>query len=472
MRGTGRAPLLQPDTAGNVLLWNGEVFGGAISVPPDDLDTDHVAAALCAAPDAVPAVLARLHGPFAFVYWQAQHRRLWFGRDPLGRRSLLLHAGLDGGAATAPLLIASVAAIRTESGFWTEVPVGGVYSVDLSVPDRSRPQPVQHAWPELGAPPAPPAPPSAAVDDADAALAVAERVLTELDRAVRVRCEALCRGAEDVRAPSIGVLFSGGIDSLLLALLAHRHVPAHEPIELINVAFYASATAADATADEVPDRVTAASALCELRQIAPQRDWRLVLVDVRPPELAEAQPRIVDLIAPCCTVMDLSLGAAVWFAARGRGHLPDSDAVYHASARAVLIGTGADEQFAGYARHRSRFAKGGWSALAAELSMELARIAHRNLGRDDRCVADHGREARFPFLDERFVAFVAALPVWRRADLRLPSGQGDKKALRDAARLLGLARGATTPKRALQFGSRITRLLPAAGRGSDALVMQ
>ena len=29
-----------------------------------------------------------------------------------------------------------------------------------------------------------------------------------------------------------------------------------------------------------------------------------------------------------------------------------------------------------------------------------------------RCISDHGREARFPFLDEDVVSFLNSLPVW------------------------------------------------------------
>lgn len=41
-----------------------------------------------------------------------------------------------------------------------------------------------------------------------------------------------------------------------------------------------------------------------------------------------------------------------------------------------------------------------------ELQKDQARLWKRNLGRDDRCIADHGREARFPYLDEGVVGHI------------------------------------------------------------------
>lgn len=69
----------------------------------------------------------------------------------------------------------------------------------------------------------------------------------------------------------------------------------------------------------------------------------------------------------------------------------------------LLCGQGADEQLGGYSRHRGRFTTGGWLALLEEIEMEIARIHTRNLGRDNRILAHHGRAPRWVGLMEEIM---------------------------------------------------------------------
>ena len=125
----GQVLCAQPvrDEAGNALVWNGEVFGGNLAVGADDSDTQlvfdrisyeiargwpssetnsasfggmergeqtsssaAVADSYIVTRDAIARTLGGVQGEFAFVFWEAAGRRLWFGRDRLGRRSLLI----------------------------------------------------------------------------------------------------------------------------------------------------------------------------------------------------------------------------------------------------------------------------------------------------------------------------------------------------------------------------------------------
>ena len=129
---------------------------------------------------------------------------------------------------------------------------------------------------------------------------------------------------------------------------------------------------------------------------------------------------------------------------------------------------GADEQLGGYGRHRAAFEREGAEGVLRELARDIDRLPHRNLGRDDRCIADWGREARHPFLDEGVMRTLAALPLAAKVDFGLPRGGGDKLVLRECARRMGLPRAAALPKRAIQFGSRVAKATGAGRRrGGD-----
>ena len=136
----------------------------------------------------------------------------------------------------------------------------------------------------------------------------------------------------------------------------------------------------------------------------------------------------------------------------------------------MLVGVGADELLGGYSRIRQAYAHGSWHAVAAELDTHVRRIGKRNLGRDDRIVASHGREARFPFLEEELVSFIMQLPVDAKCDARLPRGVGEKRILREALQQLGFSVRVTQQhKSAIQFGSRAAKLQDAGLKGTDLI---
>ncbi|NWI91147.1 ASND1 protein, partial [Pitta sordida] len=301
----------------------------------------------------------------------------------------------------------------------------------------------------------------------------------------------------------VAVLFSGGIDSMVIAALADKHVPLGEPIDLLNVAFMVKEqtkhkgttkrrtshevqldlpcpqetcqdldgkTGAGLSGFDVPDRITGRAGLKELEAINPSRTWNFVEINVTLEELKMMRKQCINhLIYPLDTVLDDSIGCAIWFASRGEGFINNQGELkpYKSPAKVVLTGIGADEQLAGYSRHRVCFKQYGLEGLNKELEMELGRISSRNLGRDDRIIGDHGKEARFPFLDEDVVSFLNSLPVSDKADLTLPRGLGEKLILRLAAKELGLAASTVLPKRAVQFGCRIAKLECHSEKASD-----
>ena len=121
------------------------------------------------------------------------------------------------------------------------------------------------------------------------------------------------------------------------------------------------------------------------------------------------------------------------------------------------MGSGADELFGGYTRHRNAFTRSNenWEALKEELHLDWVRLPSRNLARDDRVIGDHGITVRAPYVQEEFSKFVRNLEPYQKCYHRLDQGVGDKLLLRLCAFNLGLRDVTVMKKRALQFGSRI-----------------
>lgn len=113
-----------------------------------------------------------------------------------------------------------------------------------------------------------------------------ERLLDLLRKSVEVRvkkkpdyCKNCVQMKIDCRHAKIGILFSGGLDSAILALITNEFVPIDEPIDLINVAFERNAKSNENSAKyEVPDRKTGKQTLSELMELCPERKWNFVQV--------------------------------------------------------------------------------------------------------------------------------------------------------------------------------------------------
>ncbi|XP_076888685.1 uncharacterized protein LOC143539175 [Bidens hawaiensis] len=494
----GVCPIIQPfvDKSGNIFVYNGEVFGG-IEISNDSNDGEVLIESLskccnCLSHEhdgtctsgkySVPEYLSKIKGPWALIYWQESSKTLWSGRDALGRRSLLVHwpnvndSRLMLSSVSPPSIINENSDSGYENGpdepnFWEELPCG-VYSLSMNASkmdgslacevkrhnlfdpllqelikwDRTLVEPTPDNLVEVHK-----------THSNDQQGHLHQEVLAALKESVTRR--AVFSGIHLGKSP-VAVLFSGGLDSMILAALLDQCLDPKYEIDLLNVSF---------DGQLAPDRISARAGVNELRKIATLRRWNLVEIDVELSKLTLETPHVMSLINPSNTYMDLNIGIALWLAAGGDGWVCEETGgnnnnnnnsecqrvKYKSDSRILLVGSGADEQCAGYGRHRTKFRQSSWAGLNEEMKLDMQRIWKRNLGRDDRCIADNGKEARFPFLDEDVIRLLLDIPLWEIADLRQPSGVGDKKILREVARMLHLQEAAVLPKRAIQACIRL-----------------
>jgi asparagine synthetase B (glutamine-hydrolysing) len=134
-----KQPLVDAAT-GSVLCWNGEAWG-IRGEPVKGNDGEAVLALLAEASRGagdVMDVLRAIEGPFAFIYLDKPAKRLYYGRDRLGRRSLLVKNGV-------PFVLSSIA--ETPVDGWSEVEANGCYTLDLYGGDLSSGMaPERHDW--------------------------------------------------------------------------------------------------------------------------------------------------------------------------------------------------------------------------------------------------------------------------------------------------------------------------------------
>ncbi|KAI6812100.1 hypothetical protein KC340_g17106 [Hortaea werneckii] len=462
--------------------------------------------------------LSTVAGPYAFVAYDHDLGILCFGRDFLGRRSLLTRVTEDG-----DFLLSSVSDSPESSG-WSEIEADGFYCVDLQrtadsgltgdetrlgrypvtripyrftddgpsenhssvIPRLSLNKHIPPSWETLRSSTAP-------VSRLHELLqaSVSLRILNIPDH------PGLRQDSIDEHAGSrLAILFSGGLDCTVLARLAHDILPQSESIDLLNVAFQnprihkspEPGKDSQTTYELCPDRITGRAAHAELQRLCPDRYWRFIAINIPYDETMQHRQQVINLMHPHNTEMDLSISYALYFAARGTGSLtsaaePNTNP-YTTAARVLLSGLGADEIFGGYQRHTTAYNRHGFPGLLDELELDVARLGKRNLGRDDRVISHWGREVRFPFLDEKVLGWALRAPVVEKCGFGEEEEEeegevGDdgaskgltpeKKVLRCLAWRLGMRGVAREKKRAIQFGARTAKMEKGRTKGTELL---
>ena len=253
--------------------------------------------------------------------------------------------------------------------------------------------------------------------------------LTKLEDAISTYKKALYNSikkrSQDLSR--IGIIFSGGIDSVLVAKIAKELVP--------HVTCYTSGIAGS---DDIKFS----------KVIADQLDLDLKINELNIKDIETMLPNILNIIETTNSTQ-----AEVSIPIYGALKLAAKDGL-----RVVFTGQGADELFAGYPWYAHIYAKYGAKKLKEYMIQDLLLLYKETLEREDKLAMSNSIEMREPFLDSDVVKTATSI------DLRLNlAGKDDifgKRVHRELAIKVGIPKHiAYREKQAAQHGAGIHGIL-------------
>ena len=242
--------------------------------------------------------------------------------------------------------------------------------------------------------------------------------------------ESMKKRTQDFK--KIGIIFSGGIDSVLVAQIASEMVP--------EVVCYTGG-------------VKGSNDIAYARQIAERLGLELKVCEFTEEEVENLIPKVIDVIE------DSNAGQVeVALPVYGAVALAHKDGI-----KVMITGQGADELFGGYSWYAKVAEKEGYSKLREHMVEDLLLLYKETLEREDKITMAHSIELREPFLDPEVIKVALA------TDLHLNIKDGSdvfgKHVHRQVAEKLGIPRDiAYRIKEAAQHGSGIHDTIDSIAR--------
>jgi asparagine synthase (glutamine-hydrolysing) len=230
----------------------------------------------------------------------------------------------------------------------------------------------------------------------------------------------------------VGIIFSGGIDSVIIAWLAKRMVK--------EVICYTGG-------------VQGSSDIVFARQIAKKLDLKLRVNELTNDEVEQLIPEIIDTIEDT-NAGQIEVAIPVYAAVK----LAHEDGV-----NVMFTGQGADELFGGYAWYAKVLEKEGYQKLREHMTEDLLLLYRETLEREDKITMAHSIEMREPFLDMKVIRLSMQMDL--KLNVKGVEDTFGKHVHRRLAQRLGIPRNiAYRIKEAAQHGSGMHSVVDAIAR--------
>jgi len=230
----------------------------------------------------------------------------------------------------------------------------------------------------------------------------------------------------------VGIIFSGGIDSVIIAWLAKKMVN--------EVVCYTGG-------------VHGSSDIVSARQIAKKLDLKLRVNELTNDEVEQLIPEIIDTIEDT-NAGQIEVAIPVYAAVK----LAHEDGI-----NVMLTGQGADELFGGYSWYAKVLEKEGYQKLREHMTEDLLLLYRETLEREDKITMAHSIEMREPFLDMKVIRLSMQMDL--KLNVKGVEDTFGKHVHRKLAQRLGIPRNiAYRIKEAAQHGSGMHNVVDAIAR--------
>jgi asparagine synthase (glutamine-hydrolysing) len=230
----------------------------------------------------------------------------------------------------------------------------------------------------------------------------------------------------------VAVAFSGGLDSVVLAVLAQKCI---RKVNLITVSLENQ------------------SELQHAKEAAEILGLPLHIETYGVADVERVLEKVLWLIEEP-NVMKASVALPFFWAA---------ETASKTGCHLLLAGQGADELFGGYHRYLNQYRRSDAETVQQSMFNDLMMSHEVNFQRDEPVCAYHGVELRLPYIDYEVALFALSLPLDEKIDS--PTDCLRKKVLRQVAKNLGLPESLVNrPKKAIQYATGVDKALRQLAR--------